>query len=142
MDANKALEVRRALAALGTRDDAREAFQMVRDRWNQISTTEAIKAVVKLNLVPGTVVKFQGRRTQGTLVGTVERVNSKTVGVEVPSAFGSVHWRVSPSVIQKADECELDAFRKRVKGQTTNAEQRRREAAETRAEREWEARVS
>lgn len=76
-------------------DDLRDIQRAVNQRWGELESRGA------LNFKIGDSVKFTSRkRGGGVQVGTVKKINRKTIAVVV----GNVTWRVTPSLLSPLHE--------------------------------------
>lgn len=110
-------EIEKLLAKLTTMDDLKAVNSKLKVQWALISRIESAEKAAQFKM--GALVKFHSKH--GLLVGKVEGVNPKTVAVAVPHKayegqvnVGQQRWRVAPSLLMNADECEYAAFRSRV----------------------------
>lgn len=73
--------------------EVREAFELLRQRLT------SQRAAQRLQFRIGETVTFNDRYGR-QLIGYVEKINSKTIGVNV----GGMKWRVCPSLLRKPSE--------------------------------------
>ncbi len=77
-----------------TIDSLRDIQKALNQRWTELESRQS------LNFKIGDSVKFTSRKRGGVVVGTVKKINRKTIAIVV----GNVTWRVSPSLLSPLHE--------------------------------------
>jgi hypothetical protein len=95
------------LAKAKTLVELKEVSALLRYRWKQLQQTEAVKAVIAHQFLPGAIVKFRSRKYGPMMIAKIEKMNTKSVTVKVAGPHGAV-WRVSPTFLQTATQAEYD----------------------------------
>ncbi len=82
-------DIIRDIFAVDSIEDLRDIQRTITQRRSELESRGA------LNFKIGDSVKFTSRRHGGIQVGTVKKINRKTIAVVV----GNVTWRVTPSLL-------------------------------------------
>ena len=89
-------EVLKALGTLKTKEEIKEAWDVLKQKWGQLDA----QAAFQFNI--GDEVEWDGKK--GLQRGTVQKINQKSVSVDVKdaTAFGGVvTWKVSATLLKK-----------------------------------------